>query len=415
MKKLTKRDFQEFLLLTLGTALVSAGVYFFKFPNHFSMGGVSGLAVLLGELFPHAWLSPSVFNTLINLLFLVLGFLLLDKGFGLKTVYCSLLYSGLVQVFEWIWPLSAPLTDELILELFFAVILPALGSGILFNLDASTGGTDIAAMILKKYTGLDVGRALLCSDIAIAAAALLVFDVTAGLCSLLGLVLKSVLVDNVIESLNRRKAFIIVTSHPEVACGYITDHLIRGATLWDAEGAYTHKEHHIVLTVLSAGLELLDAGPLVHELLKLIKTKHCRESYCKGQADGTNNHPSSNGNLLYADPHVEGAAGDKERHNKGQQVGGDLVISDALDNLDHNVGQESETQGDGHKGRHNSSDIGHAHRFVSSLRFSRMAVSYVIPPLVFCFSLFLIKKHCTVAQPPKARAWPLVSHGSAPV
>ena len=157
MKKLTKRDFQEFLLLTLGTALVSAGVYFFKFPNHFSMGGVSGLAVLLGELFPHAWLSPSVFNTLINLLFLVLGFLLLDKGFGLKTVYCSLLYSGLVQVFEWIWPLSAPLTDELILELFFAVILPALGSGILFNLDASTGGTDIAAMILKKYTGLDAG------------------------------------------------------------------------------------------------------------------------------------------------------------------------------------------------------------------------------------------------------------------
>ena len=112
-------------------------------------------------------------------------------------------------------------------------------------------------MILKKYTGLDVGRALLCSDIAIAAAALLVFDVTAGLCSLLGLVLKSVLVDNVIESLNRRKAFVIVTSHPEVACGYITDHLIRGATLWDAEGAYTHKEHHIVLTVLSRGQAVL--------------------------------------------------------------------------------------------------------------------------------------------------------------
>ena len=251
MKKLTKRDFQEFLLLTLGTALVSAGVYFFKFPNHFSMGGVSGLAVLLGELFPHAWLSPSVFNTLINLLFLVLGFLLLDKGFGLKTVYCSLLYSGLVQVFEWIWPLSAPLTDELMLELFFAVILPALGSGILFNLDASTGGTDIAAMILKKYTGLDVGRALLCSDIAIAAAALLVFDVTAGLCSLLGLVLKSVLVDSVIESLNRRKAFMIITYQPELVTGYITRELGRGATVWEGTGAYTREKHQVVLTVLA--------------------------------------------------------------------------------------------------------------------------------------------------------------------
>ena len=133
----------------------------------------------------------------------------------------------------------------------------ALGSAILFNLGSSTGGTDIAAMILKKYTGVDVGRALLYSDVLIAASALFVFGITAGLCSLLGLVLKSVLVDNVIESLNRRKAFIIVTAHPEIACSYITDNLVRGATLWDAEGAYTHQEHHIVLTVLSRSQAVL--------------------------------------------------------------------------------------------------------------------------------------------------------------
>ena len=239
---LTKKTLQEFLLLSLGTSLVSIGVYFFKFPNHFSMGGVSGLSILLGELFSAPWLTPSTFNTLINIIFLALGFVVLDKGFGVRTVYCSLLYSGLVQVLEWIYPMERPLTDELMLELFFAVILPALGAAILFNLGSSTGGTDIAAMILKKYTGLDVGRALLYS---------------AGLCSLLGLVLKSVLVDNVIESLNRRKAFIIVTSHPEIACGYITDNLVRGATLWDAEGAYTHQEHHIVLTVLSRSQAVL--------------------------------------------------------------------------------------------------------------------------------------------------------------
>lgn len=257
MSLFTKQAAKEFGLMSLGTALVSVGVYFFKFPNHFSMGGVSGLAILLGEVIHIPWLTPSMFNTIINLLFLVLGFILLDKGFGLRTVYCSLLYSALVQVFEWCFPMTGPMTDELMLELFFAVILPALGSAILFNLDSSTGGTDIAAMILKKYSGLDVGRALLCSDVLIAAAALFIFDTTAGLCSLLGLVLKSVLVDNVIESLNRRKAFIIVTSRPEIACGYITDNLIRGATLWEAEGAYTHKEHHIVLTVLSRGQAVL--------------------------------------------------------------------------------------------------------------------------------------------------------------
>lgn len=254
---LTRKNLQEFLLLSLGTVLVSVGVYFFKFPNHFSMGGVSGLSILLGEVIHIPWLTPSMFNTIFNLLFLALGFFLLDKGFGLRTVYCSLLYSGLVQVFELLWPMSGPLTDELMLELFFAVILPALGAAILFNLDSSTGGTDIAAMILKKLSGLDVGKALLCSDVLIAGSSLFIFDVTAGLCSLLGLVLKSVLVDSVIESLNRNKAFIIVTSHPQIARDYITDSLARGATLWDAEGGYTHREHHVVLTVLSRGQSLL--------------------------------------------------------------------------------------------------------------------------------------------------------------
>lgn len=251
MKLSGRQLFHEFLLMTLGTALVSAGVYFFKFPNNFSMGGVSGLAVLLGRLVP--MLSPSTFNGIINLLFLVLGFLMLDKGFGFRTVYCSILYAGLVQLFEILCPLSAPLTDQLMLELLFAVILPALGSAILFNIGASSGGTDIAAMILKKYTGLDVGRALLCSDVVIAAAALWVFDIRAGLCSLLGLALKSVLVDSAIESFNRRKAFFIITSQPEAVCDYVTHTLGRGATVWQAQGAYTHEEHHVVLTVLSRG------------------------------------------------------------------------------------------------------------------------------------------------------------------
>ena len=182
-----------------------------------------------------------------------MGFLVLDKGFGFRTVYCSLLSAGMIQVFSWVFPMSGPLTDQLVLELFFAVILPALGSAILFNIDASSGGTDIAAMILKKYTGMDVGRALLISDVVIAAAALFVFDMTAGLCSLLGLALKSVLVDSAIESLNRRKAFFVITSDPVHVCDYVTHTLGRGATVWQAKGAYTDQTHHVVLTVLSRG------------------------------------------------------------------------------------------------------------------------------------------------------------------
>lgn len=245
----------EFLLLTLGAALVSVGVYFFKFPNHFSMGGVSGLSVLLGKVFPS--LSPGTFNSIVNTLFLVLGFIFLNKNFGLKTVYCSLVYTGLIQLLEWLYPLSAPLTTNRMLEAFFAILLPALGSGILFNLNASTGGTDIAAMILKRFSGMDVGTALLFSDVLIAAAALFVFDIETGLFSLLGLALKSILVDSVVESMNRRKMLNIITSHPDIACEYITKVLGRGATIWEGKGAYTHETHWVVLTVLSRNQAVL--------------------------------------------------------------------------------------------------------------------------------------------------------------
>lgn len=240
---------REILFLTLGTALVAIGVYFFKFPNHFSTGGVTGIAVVLSSLFPTV--SSSTFASVINLLFLALGFLVLNRGFGIRTVYCSLLFSGLLSALEWLVPMSGPLTNEKILELFFAIIFPALGSAILFNLEGSTGGTDILAMILKKYTSLDIGKALLCVDILISLSTFFVFDIETGLCSLLGLALKSILVDNVIESLNRKKSFILVTDHPQEVCDYITNTLHRSATYWEGKGAYSHETKWVVLTALS--------------------------------------------------------------------------------------------------------------------------------------------------------------------
>ncbi len=244
-----KRGLREFILLTLGTALVAVGVYFFKFPNHISTGGVTGLAVVLSAAFPAV--SSSTFASVINLAFLTLGFLFLNKGFGLRTVYCSVLFSALLSGLEWLCPLAAPLTDEVLMELFFAVIFPALGSAVLFNLDGSTGGTDILAMILKKYTSLDIGMALLCVDVLIVLSTFLFLDLKTGLLSVLGLLLKTVLVDNVIESLNRKKSFIAVTSHPEEVRGYILNTLHRSATLWRAEGAYSHEGRWVVLTALS--------------------------------------------------------------------------------------------------------------------------------------------------------------------
>ena len=244
-----KTALKELPLLTLGTALVAIGVYFFKFPNNFSTGGVTGMGILLSAVFPG--ISSSTFSSVLNILFLILGFIVLNKGFGARTIYCSLLFSALLSGLEWLCPMSAPLTDQPLLELLFAVILPALGSGILFNIQGSTGGTDILAMILKKYTNLDIGRALLCVDVIVAGSTLFLINIPTGLFSLLGLLLKSVLVDTVIESINRKKSVILVTSFPDEVSNFITQNLHRSATLWEAKGAYSHETKWVVMSALN--------------------------------------------------------------------------------------------------------------------------------------------------------------------
>ena len=99
-----KQIVKEFLWLSLGTALVAVGVYFFKFPNHFSTGGVTGIAVVLSSIFPAV--SSSTFASVINLLFLLLGFVVLNRGFGVRTVYCSLLFSGILSALGLLVPMS---------------------------------------------------------------------------------------------------------------------------------------------------------------------------------------------------------------------------------------------------------------------------------------------------------------------
>ena len=242
---------RELALMVLGTALVAAGTYFFKFPNHFSTGGVTGLAVLINAALPA--LPASNVAAVLNLLSLVLGFAVLGRGFGVRTIFCTVLFSAMLAGLEAAVPLSAPLTDQPLLELLFGVLLPALGSAVLFNIEASTGGTDIVAMALKKVTPLDIGMALLLSDVLIAGGTLFLYDIRTGLFSLLGLMLKSVLVDSAIESLNRRKSFMVVTRFPEELCQFITGRLRRSATCWPATGAYSGEECTVVLTVISRG------------------------------------------------------------------------------------------------------------------------------------------------------------------
>ncbi len=244
-----KKQAKEWLLITLGTLLVAAGVYFFKFPNNFSTGGVSGLAVILARYVPG--ITQGDFVLVINVVLLLIGFLVFGRSFGVRTAYCSLLMSGFIWVLERVLPLTHPMTSQPLMELIFAVSLPAVGSAILFNLDASSGGTDIVAMLLRKYTSLNIGNALMASDCVITVMACVAFGMETGLFSVLGLLMKCLLVDMVLENINTHKCFHIITSHPEKIEKYITGTLRRGATELHGEGAYTHEGRTVLLTVVS--------------------------------------------------------------------------------------------------------------------------------------------------------------------
>lgn len=243
-----KAKLKNFSLLTASTLIMAVGIYFFKFTNNFTFGGITGLAVLVAK---SGVISASDFSFVANMILLVVGWIILGKKFAAKTAYSSILLSVALSGMERIWPMQHPLTDQPILELAFAIALPSIGSAILFNIGASSGGTDVIAMIMKKYTSADIGKALLITDFFITLAGCFVFDITTGLYSFLGLALRSFMIDGFIESLNLSKYFNVVCTNPEPICEFIKAELHRSATIVLAQGAFSGEDKYLVLTVLS--------------------------------------------------------------------------------------------------------------------------------------------------------------------
>ena len=233
---------------------MDVGIYVFKFPNNFSFGGVSGMAVVFSHFIP---MTSAQINLVINLILLVIGFIILGRDFGVKTAYVTVVSSLLLNVFEKVFPMEKALTGNIILELCFAIILPALAAALLFFENASGGGTDIVAMIIKKYSTMNISGALFLVDCAIVIVSFMVFDLTTGLCSVLGLMAKTLLIDKSIERMKLNKYFTIISSKPDEICEFIMNELNRSATVYHGEGVYTHKDKKIILTVVDVGQAVL--------------------------------------------------------------------------------------------------------------------------------------------------------------
>ncbi len=240
---------KNFLIITLSIFIMAVGVYFFKFPNNFCFGGVTGAAVVFAKITP---LSASTFSLVVNFLLLGLGFIFLGKEFALKTTYATVLLSALLMVFEKFHPMEHPLSNEPMLELVFAITLPAIASALLFYEGASSGGTDVVAMIVKKYTHVqDIGIALFITDLIMIIIACFVFDIKTALYSFVGLTVKSFLIDAIIENIMLRKSVMITCDDKDAICQFIIKDLNKSATIVKAKGAYSNEDKYLIFTTLT--------------------------------------------------------------------------------------------------------------------------------------------------------------------
>ena len=264
-KRAVKKKRSEIILnwvfINLGTLLLAVGVYFFKAPNNFATGGVSGLSIILVPALQNLPFLKDVASTeimtitnlVINTLLLLIGFIFLGKGCTFKTAYCSLVYSLEAWLLKFI-PVPLPLTNEKFLEFIIAMLTTGIGSAILFNCGASSGGTDIIALIIKKFAKVNIGIALTVADFIIACSSFFVFrSAEIGLYSILGLFVKSFLVDGIIESIGKNKFVTIISEHPDLITPFILEGIHRGYTAYKAKGGFSGAEKTIIITVCKRG------------------------------------------------------------------------------------------------------------------------------------------------------------------
>ena len=251
MKKFNNHTLRDYATMTVAILLSAVGVYFFKFPNNFSTGGVTGLSVVVAHLPP--WISATGLSNLLNIALLVIGLVVLGRDFGVKTIYDTLLFTGLLYLFEHFIPLSRPLTDQPFMELMFSMLMTAVGGGLLFSVGASSGGTDVVAMILKKYTRIySIGAALLMVDLTATIATFFVFDIQTGLFSLFGLVIWGAVLQATLNTLMQQRYFHIITTDAEMIRQFIIHQVGRSATLFDGHGAFTGEERSLIITVVNS-------------------------------------------------------------------------------------------------------------------------------------------------------------------
>jgi len=246
MKKIT-HSLQDFLMITFGTAIVAAAVFFFLVPSKLSVASISGLAIVLEN---YIALPVSGITMILNLSLLVAGFLLVGREFGSKTVYTSILLPTFIWILERLFPNYTSIMQDPFLDMICYIFLVSIGLAILFNRNASSGGLDIVAKLLNKFFRLDLGTAMSGAGMVVALSSGLVYDAKTVVLSILGTYLNGIILDRFIFGFTIKKRVCVISEKEEEIRQYIIRNLHSGATIYQAQGAYHLEPKKEIITIV---------------------------------------------------------------------------------------------------------------------------------------------------------------------
>lgn len=256
--KIMKKTALSYLGIIIGALFIAIGLYFFWMPSDLAAGGISGLSIVIKALIPAVPIGIIIFC--LDILMFLIGFLVLGKSFGVRSITCSLTVSFVMLILEYLWPNVGIISEDTLIILLFGALFIAVGQAIVFNLEASSGGTDIVAKIINKYCHLNIGVSLMIADLVVVLLATTIFGIEKGLYAALGVLITSSLIDYIIAGFTIQKYVMIVPSTAnagEAIRTYILHTLGRGATVYQAEGAYS-KDYKMVLTTVMDRKEFIE-------------------------------------------------------------------------------------------------------------------------------------------------------------
>ena len=242
------KDLNFFALLNLGLVLTAVGIVYFKNPNHFAFGGTSGLSILLADLFPR--INVGGFMWIINIVLVVLGFIFLGVKCMGWTIYSSFALSFFVSGCEWLYPSGVSLSGDAMLDLVFAVFLPALGAAIVFDIGASTGGTDFIALWVSNHTGKTIWGVIFGFNCFILAIFGFMFGWDKAAYSIVFQFISTKTIDSFYRRYDRVTLQITTRKADEVMTAYV-DHFQHGISCAEVVGGYSREKMYLLNTVVS--------------------------------------------------------------------------------------------------------------------------------------------------------------------